>query len=307
MSATRLASTTRRFDTALPVDLMSSLRPLVASAQDPTIRLRRDALVRTTRTPDGPATVLIRQLGERTFDTCAWGEGRDWMLAQAPALVGAEDSLDGFAAGTDAVVARAHHHRPGLRMIRSGRVEDVLVATVIAQRVTSKEAARSWTRLVRAWGEPAPGPYELRLPPSAERLVSTPTWAFHRLGIEHARARRIALACRRLAHLQAALALPHEQALAAMTAVPGVGVWTASHLLRVAGGQPDAVEVGDDGVKHHVAWNLAGEPRATDERMLELLTPFAGHRGRVVRLLLSAGRRPPALGPKPRVVPIEQH
>jgi hypothetical protein len=88
-----------------------------------------------------------------------------------------------------------------------------------------------------------------------------------------------------------------------LLALPGLGPWTAGHLLRVAGGDPDAVEVGDYHVKHHVAWNLAGEPRADDERMLALLAPFTGHRGRVVRLLLSAGVRPPRYGPGRRVVP----
>ena len=34
-----------------------------------------------------------------------------------------------------------------------------------------------------------------------------------------------------------------------------------------------------------MAWALAGEPRADDARMLELLEPYRGQRGRVQRLL----------------------
>ena len=45
-----------------------------------------------------------------------------------------------------------------------------------------------------------------------------------------------------------------------------------------------------------VAWALAGEPRGTDERMLELLEPYAGHRGRVLRLLVMSGLAPPRAG-----------
>lgn len=299
-------ASTRSFTVPLPVDLVSSLRGLVASAQDPTIRVRPGGVARTTRTPDGPATVEIRREHDRTFTARAWGPGRAWMIEQAPALVGADDDLDGFEPDLDPMVARAQRRRPSLRLIRSGRVEDVLVPTILAQRVTAKEAARSWTRLVRAWGEPAPGPFGLRLPPPPGQLARTPYWAFHRLGVERARATRVAVACRRIDRLQQALSLPRDQALARMTVVPGIGLWTAALLLRVAAGDPDVVEVGDDGVKHHVAWNLAGEPRATDERMLELLDPFVGHRGRVIRLLLSAGRRPPTFGPKPRVVPVNR-
>ena len=47
-----------------------------------------------------------------------------------------------------------------------------------------------------------------------------------------------------------------------------------------------------------VAWALAGEPRGTDERMLELLEPYRGQRGRVVRLLELAGIAAPRYGPR---------
>ena len=43
---------------------------------------------------------------------------------------------------------------------------------------------------------------------------------------------------------------------------------------------------------------LAGEPRGTDERMLELLAPFRGHRARVVRLIMHAAIREPRRGPR---------
>ncbi len=47
-----------------------------------------------------------------------------------------------------------------------------------------------------------------------------------------------------------------------------------------------------------VAWALAGEARGTDERMLELLEPYRGQRGRVLRLLELAGVRAPRYGPR---------
>jgi endonuclease III len=292
----------RTFRVPLEVDLLPSLRPLVSSAHDPTIRLRADRVVRTMRSPDGPATVEVRRDGDR-FQARAWGAGASWALEQAPALVGGEDRPGGFAP-SHPVVRRAAHARPGLRMVRSGLVWDLLVPTILAQRVTSGEAARSWTRMVRAWGEPAPGPYDLRLSPAPERLAATPYWAFHRLGVERARAVAIIEASRRHGRIQEAVAMRHERAVARVCAVAGLGPWTAALVLRVAAGDPDHVEVGDFHVKNQVSWALAGEARGTDERMLELLEPFAGHRGRVVRLLLSAGVRAPAFGPRQRVVPV---
>jgi hypothetical protein len=51
-------------------------------------------------------------------------------------------------------------------------------------------------------------------------------------------------------------------------------------------------------MKNFVSWALAGEPRGTDERMLELLAPYAGHRGRVCIMIESAGIGAPRYGPR---------
>jgi 3-methyladenine DNA glycosylase/8-oxoguanine DNA glycosylase len=63
-------------------------------------------------------------------------------------------------------------------------------------------------------------------------------------------------------------------------------------------GDSDAVNVGDYWLKHVVTFALTGEPRGTDERMLDLLEPWRGQRGRVCRLLLSGAPRPPRYGPR---------
>jgi 3-methyladenine DNA glycosylase/8-oxoguanine DNA glycosylase len=63
-------------------------------------------------------------------------------------------------------------------------------------------------------------------------------------------------------------------------------------------GDPDAVSVGDFHLAHAVCWALAGEPRGTDGRMLELLAPYAGHRARVIRLVEAAGIQAPRRGPR---------
>ena len=297
----------RTFTTPLPVDLLRSLRPLVAASNDPTIRLRRDRLLRASATPQGPGTLDLQRLEPDRFQARAYGPGRDWLLEQAPALIGANDDLTGFVATSHPAVRRAAHHRPDLRLIRSGCLDDVLVATILAQRVTSREAARSWTRMVRAWGRPAPGPHPLRLSPSAADLATRRYWEFHHLGVERARAERIITVARHLARRAAdGHGTPAgPSTLDALRRVPGVGVWTLALVARTTSGDADAVEVGDFHVKHHVSFALAGEPRGTDERMLALLAPFAPHRGRVVRLLLSATPRPPTFGARQRVIPVE--
>ena len=75
----------------------------------------------------------------------------------------------------------------------------------------------------------------------------------------------------------------------------------------VALGDPDAVSVGDYHLPHAVAWTLAGEPRGDDDRMLELLAPFSGHRGAVVRLIEAGGPMAPRRGPRMPLRRIEVH
>jgi 3-methyladenine DNA glycosylase/8-oxoguanine DNA glycosylase len=86
-----------------------------------------------------------------------------------------------------------------------------------------------------------------------------------------------------------------------LCAFPGIGPWTAAQVGLAALGDPDAVPVGDLHLPNMVAWALAGEPRGTDDRMLELLEPFAGHRGRAARLLTLAGLQAPRFGPRNRL------
>ena len=69
-------------------------------------------------------------------------------------------------------------------------------------------------------------------------------------------------------------------------------------MLRTGFGDPDAVSIGDYHVPNTVAWALAGEPRAGDERMLELLEPYRGQRGRVQRLLEVGRITAPRYGPR---------
>ena len=87
-----------------------------------------------------------------------------------------------------------------------------------------------------------------------------------------------------------------------LSLVRGIGPWTVGSVLGPVCGDDDAVAVGDYHLPNIVAWNLAGEPRADDARMLALLEPFRGHRGRVLRLLglagaASTGVRSPATNP----------
>jgi 3-methyladenine DNA glycosylase/8-oxoguanine DNA glycosylase len=297
-----VVSRLRRIAPFGPVDLPATVGGLRTGRHDPTTTLDTQQLWRATRTADGPATLHLRTDGDG-FVAEAWGPGADRLLDTAPDLVGASDDDSGFVAH-HAAVAAGRRRRPGLRVGRGGGVLHALVPAVLAQRVTGGEAIRSWIGLCRALGEAAPGPRPLLLPPDPTRLANEPYWWFHRFGVERSRAETIRRVARLSRHLEATAELSLSDARRRLLAVSGIGAWTAAVVADVALGDPDAVPIGDYHLPHVVAHALAGEARATDERMLELLAPYGDQRGRAVRYLLAAGARAPKFGPRRAVMPI---
>jgi 3-methyladenine DNA glycosylase/8-oxoguanine DNA glycosylase len=175
---------------------------------------------------------------------------------------------------------------------------EALVPAVLEQKITGDEARRVYRALIRAHGEPAPGPFGLRLQPTAARLAALPYHAYHPLGLERRRAetlKRIGVLADRL---EATASLPIDEAHRRLGTVVGIGPWTVNEVARNALGDPDAVSVGDYHLPSVVAFALAGERRADDARMLELLEPYRGQRGRVVRLIETSGLWPARRGPR---------
>lgn len=289
-----------------PLDLALTLGRLRRGPHDRCLRLAPAEALRATRTPTGPATLAIAVRGDRAEAT-AWGPGADHALDGLPDLLGEHDRPDDLV--TDhPVVADLRRRLPGLRLGRAGPVVEVMVPVVIEQRVQSVEAYRSYASLVDRFGEPAPGPHrEVRLPPPPERLAGLRYPSYHPAGIERRRAeivRTVAARSSALEHL-VALGAPAFEARAA--SLPGVGPWTAAETAATALGDPDTVVTGDFGLPRLVAWNLAGERAADDTRMLELLEPFRGQRGRVLRLLRAGGRYPPRRAPRAATRAIASH
>ena len=306
----------RTLDVVAPIDLRIVVGPHVRGPDDPTVRVSGLAIARATRTPDGPATLLTELRGTR-IEAEAWGPGADRVLDGLPALLGLLDDPAGFDPSPHPVVADLARRRPGLRIGWTGAIFEALFPAILEQKVTGGEAVTAFRGLTQRYGEAAPGPVaatqRLRLQPAPEVLAALPYYAFHPYGVEQRRAETIRRVARDAARLEA-LAVPAaplgtrvEVGTAATTALrryAGLGAWTAAEVTFRALGDPDAVSFGDFHLKNLVSFALAGEPRGTDERMLELLEPFRGHRARVIRLLELSGIVAPRYGP--RFAPIDR-
>jgi 3-methyladenine DNA glycosylase/8-oxoguanine DNA glycosylase len=293
----------RSFPFDHPLDLARTVGPLRRGPGDPTMRVTAGEVVRAWRTPEGPATVRLTK-APNTLHAQAWGPGADAALEAAPGLAGLEDRPEELVPA-DALVGRLGRTLAGIRLTRTASILDVLVPTVLEQKIAGKEARRMHRALVGAHGEPAPGPFELLLPPSADVLASLPYHAFHPLGLERRRAEVIRRAAANASSLErlAAARSPAELAAAsaALQALPGIGAWTAAEVGRMALGDPDAISLHDFHLPNLICWAFAGEPRGTDERMLELLEPYRGQRGRVQRLVEASGIGAPRFGPRMRI------
>jgi len=136
------------------------------------------------------------------------------------------------------------------------------------------------------------------LPPPPQKLARLPYWAFHPLGVERRRADTIRAAAAVAPQLEQIRGLSPDEGRRRLLSLPGVGAWTAAETMRLALGDADAVSVGDYHLPHLVSWALAGEPRGTDERMLELLEPYRGQRARVALLLERGGLHHPRRAPR---------
>ena len=202
------------------------------------------------------------------------------------------------------LLADSLRRNPGLRLTRTRQVFEMLVAAILEQKVTGKEARAGWRWLVSRHGEPAPGPAPegMRVFPPAEVWRRIPSWEFHRAGVGPQRSATIMRAAAVAASLERTLDFGRggPEVERALRSIVGVGVWTAAETMQRAHGDPDSPSVGDYHLPALVGLALTGAP-VDDDGMLELLAPWTGQRQRVMRLIESSGFVKPRHGPRATV------
>lgn len=298
-------ATTRTLRTG-EIDLANTLQMIGIYGSDPTFRKGHGHFAKAVLTPAGPGTLRLTWSGDGVVAAEAWGDGADWLLERSPHWVGLTDDLSGFDPTLNTRVAELWHRHSGLRLAASGVIWQEILLVLLGQRVTTEEAAKSWNRMCRTWGEPAPGPCELILPPEPSVIAGLHYTDLHAINVERRRAEAILLAAKRANRLEEAAAMPIDDAITRLSALPGLGIWTATATTLASHGHPDTVLLRDYGMPTLVNYAFTGDAthldpdRGGDEIMCAHLEPWRGHRQRIIRLLYAAGISAPRRGARQR-------
>jgi len=148
-----------------------------------------------------------------------------------------------------------------------------LLRAIVGQQLSTKAARSIYGRLEDMFGGHAPTPAEL-LAADPEKIrsvgLSRPKVAYLRDLAEHVEDGRLELD--RLAEL------PDEEVIAQLTAVKGLGEWTAHMFLIFHLGRPDVLPVGDLGIRNAaaLAYELEGPPKPAE--LADLAEGWRPHR-----------------------------
>jgi len=159
---------------------------------------------------------------------------------------------------------------------RRGRPDEpygALVRSIVGQQLSTKAARTIYERLIAQFDGRTPTPAEL-LAADPEQVrsagLSRPKVSYLRSLAEHVESGELELA--RLDEL------PDEEVSEQLTAVKGLGQWTADMFLIFHLGRPDVLPVGDLGIRRAVerAYDLSEMPDPA--KLTEIAEPWRPHR-----------------------------
>jgi DNA-3-methyladenine glycosylase II len=188
--------------------------------------------------------------------------------------ISAEDlkaSLDALAARDPAIAtALVHTGYPAPRI--SGRGYQTLLRAIVGQQVSVAAAASMWAKLTALVGDP-PAPRAL-IDASDETLRAA---GLSRMKAAYARSLAEEVVSGRLDFDR--LPEDDEEAIAHLTAVKGIGRWTAEIYLLFAEGRPDIWPAGDLAVQIESGVIMGLPERPTEKRLREMSEAWRPHRG----------------------------
>jgi AraC family transcriptional regulator, regulatory protein of adaptative response / DNA-3-methyladenine glycosylase II len=185
------------------------------------------ALALDVRFPDPRALLSIVERVRRVFD------------------LGADPAVIAEHLRTDPVLKRALARHPGIRTPGAWDGFEIAVRAILGQQVSVRGATTLAGRMAARFGTPVSGDRTLtHLFPTPAQLVDAP---IEETGVMPSRADTIRTLARRVSSgaIVFSSSAGRETTLSALTAVPGIGDWTAEYIAMRALGEPDAFLAGD--------------------------------------------------------------
>ena len=205
---------------------------------------------RTARINDRPSLVLRLWLADPA--------GLDRLVARARRMLDLEADPGAITEhlGHDRALASRVRRAPGMRIPGAWDPFELAVRAVLGQQVSVAAATTLAGRLVATFGTPAAGGGTLTHAfPTAARLAEAGEARIAAIGLTPARAATLAGLARAIADgtlvLDGARGL--EASVATMTALPGIGPWTAHYVALRGLLEPDAFPAGDLGLRKALA------------------------------------------------------
>jgi DNA-3-methyladenine glycosylase II len=159
---------------------------------------------------------------------------------------------------------------------RRGRPADpygALVRSILGQQLSTKAARTIFERLTALYGDRTPTP---------EELIGTDPEVLRGVGLSRAKASYLRSLAEHVVagelELERLAELSDEEASSQLTAVKGLGQWTADMFLIFHLRRPDVLPVGDLGVRRavEIAYGLPGLPGPAE--LAEIAEPWRPHR-----------------------------
>jgi DNA-3-methyladenine glycosylase II len=191
-------------------------------------------------------------------------------------------TLDDVARGLDALIAldprleavRVAAGEVPLRLSEPGFRS--LASIIVSQQVSRASADAIFGRLTR-----------LLDPLTAEAVLSADETVFREAGLSRPKQRGLLAVAQVVADgldLDHLCSLEAGEAIAALTAVPGIGPWTAECYLLFAAGHPDVFPARDVALQSAVGHALGIAPRPPEKTLIQLAESWSPWRGVASRL-----------------------
>jgi DNA-3-methyladenine glycosylase II len=163
--------------------------------------------------------------------------------------------------------------RRDLKRERPGDAYGALLRSIVGQQLSTKAASTIYGRMLELFGGHAPTPKQLlKADPDKIRAagLSRPKIAYLRDLAQHVEEGTL--------ELERLPDLPDEEVAAQLTAIKGLGQWTADMFLMFHLGRPDVLPVGDQGIRRavKVEYRLRKLPDA--KRLEKIAKPWRPHR-----------------------------